>query len=281
MAPPADPSGPPPAAVAPTAPVPTAAAPGGAVATSIDDVGSYFKFAWEAYRANFMDGFLTVGALAIPAAVVTVAFGWIPLLGALIGLLVALVEMALGPLSAGAMGRWAVSVAAGRSLSWKTAWRATLKRGVADWLNLFVISIVIFVGFLFLIVPGILLGVFALPAYLVERRTFVSANLRSLELVQKNLVPVLVVAIAAFAIVVPLAIAVGVTSVILGLIPVVGPPIAQALSVALSCLVMPYVTIMWARLYIDARAGFEQADATAEIAACHAEWSGERALESA
>ncbi len=224
---------------------------------------------------------MTLGLVAIPAALINAAFGWIPIVGLLVAVLVGLAEAAFAPLSMGALGRWAVSVAAGRSLSWKDAWRAVFSNTIQEWFNLLVISLVMAIGFLLLIVPGILLGVFAVPAYLVERKSLINANMRSLELVQKDMGPILVVAFTVLIVLVPLVIANAIVGFVLGLIPLIGTPLAQVLAVAMSCVVTPMAALVWARLYVDVRARVEGADVEGEIAACHAQWAKTPAVEGA
>lgn len=239
----------------------------------IDQFKFYLATAASIYKNHWQNGALTMGLVAVPAALITAAFGWIPLLGLIVSLLVGLVQLALTPIAAGAMGRWALAAAAGRSLTWKQAWGAALKSPVSEWLNLAVASFVIAIGTMLLVVPGIIVGMFALPAYLLEKQRFVGINSRSANLVMKNPARHLGLALLAVLTMVPLFIASAIIGVILSFVPVVGPPLASLLNVAISVLALPFVYLIWSEVYYDSRQKIEGQDARAGAAAEIERWS--------
>jgi hypothetical protein len=75
------------------------------------------------------------------------------------------------------MGRWALAAAAGRRLTWAQAWGAAFKNPIREWMNLSVAMFITTIGTMLLVVPGIILWMFALPAYLLEGRRMVGINL--------------------------------------------------------------------------------------------------------
>ncbi len=282
------PGGPPPAAAAapPVAPGQPAAPAGQVPAPApTDDIGAsvqaYIKFGIETYRARLVDGAMTMGVVLVPAVAITVLTGWIPIVGIIVALLVALAQLALSPIATGALGRWSVAAAAGQHLTWKQAWKAALANPVQEWLNVFVISVIMVIGFMLLIVPGIMLGVFALPVYLIENKGMVGANMRTLELVQKDFGHVLGVALVVALVGVPLAIVLAILGFVLHFIPVVGPPLFSVIQMALIVTVIPVATVVWARLYLDTRAKTEGYDATGDVVAAVARWSGQQAIDPA
>lgn len=225
------------------------------------------------YKAHGVNGALTLGVVMVPAALIGVATGWIPVLGWIVGILVALFELAVAPISAGAMWRWSFAAASGQSLTWKEAWGAALKNPVSEWLNVAVMGFVIMVGTMFLVVPGIILGLFAAPAYLLEGKAFFGANMRSLDLVMKNPGRHLGLALLVAATVLPVMLLAGIATMILGFIPLLGAPLAQLIMVTALVVVLPFVYLVWASIYFDARKRIEGEDAAALCAPTIRSWT--------
>src|SRR5690606_11218515 len=125
------------------APAPAYAAPplAGSGDGLFDQFKAFLSNAVETYKTQAVDGALTMGLVMLPGAVVGVATGWIPIVGWILGVLVALVELAMAPIAAGAMWRWSLAAASGERLTWKQAWGAALKSPVSEWLNIAVMSL--------------------------------------------------------------------------------------------------------------------------------------------
>ncbi len=238
-----------------------------------DTFKAFLANAMATYKAQAVDGALTLGLVMVPGALIGVATGWIPIVGWILGLLIALVELAVAPIAAGAMWRWSLAAASGERLTWREAWGAALKNPVSEWLNIAVMSFVIAVGTMFLIVPGLLVGMFAGPAYLLEKKTFFGANMRSLELVLKDPGRHLGLALLVMVVVIPAMILTSIATVILGFVPLVGGPMAQLVSVAVVTLLFPFVSLLWASIYFDARQRTEGEDAKALYAPIVRTWT--------
>lgn len=256
------------------APAPAYAAPplAGSGDGLFDQFKAFLSNAVETYKTQAVDGALTMGLVMLPGAVVGVATGWIPIVGWILGVLVALVELAMAPIAAGAMWRWSLAAASGERLTWKQAWGAALKSPVSEWLNIAVMSFVIAVGSMFLLIPGLLVGMFAGPAYLLEKKTFFGANMRSLELVLKDPGRHLGLALLVLVTVIPVMIVTTIATVILNFVPFIGAAAAQLISVTVLTLLVPFVSLLWASIYFDARQRAEREDAKALYAPIIRSW---------
>lgn len=234
-------------------------APGAGV---VDQFKTYLSQAADIYKTHYLGGVLTLGLVMVPAALISSLAALVPVVGWLLALLVALVQLALAPISAGAMGRWALSAASGRSMTWQQAWKAALKSPVSEWLNVAVAMFVSTVGMLLLIIPGIILGMFALPAYLLEGKSMIAINLRSADLVMKDPGRQIGLAFLAILLALPVMIAAAIVGALLGFVPLLGPPLASVISVAFSMAVVPFIYLLWSLVYFDARRQIEGEDAS-------------------
>lgn len=222
---------------------------------------AYLSTAADIYKLHYLGGVLTLGLVMVPATLVTALAGLVPVVGWIVAILVGLVELALAPISAGAMGRWALSAATGRSMTWQQAWGAALKNPVSEWINVAVAMFITGVGTMLLIVPGIILGMFALPAYLLEDKKLLSINLRSSDLVMKAPGRHIGLALLAMLTAVPVMIAAAIVSVMVAYVPLIGGPLASVISVAFSMTVVPFIYLLWSLVYYDARRQIEGEDA--------------------
>lgn len=228
-----------------------------------------------AFKVHGIQGALTMGIVLVPATLVGIATGWIPILGWIVAILLWLFQLALTPIFMGAMWRWSLAAASGESITWTQAWGAVLKNPVREWLNMAVMSFVIWIGFLFLIVPGLLLGMFAAPAYLLEGKPFIGANTRSMELVLKDPGRHLGLALLILASVIPVMIIAGIGGVILGFLPLIGTSLAQLVGVTVTIVAVPFVHLLWALVYFDARKRIEGEDASALGAPTIRSWTSQ------
>jgi hypothetical protein len=226
----------------------------------VDQFKYYAATGLNIYKQQYVNGIMTAGLVMVPAALLSALFGLIPVVGVILGVLVALGQLALAPISTGAMGRWALAAASGRSLTWQQAWGAALKNPVQEWLNMATMMFVTIVGFFVLIVPGIVLGMFSIPSYLLEDKRFIGANLRSAELVMKD--PGHLIGLAALMVLtsLPIMVAAAILGLILGLVPVIGGPLSQVLTVAAMMLVLPFIYLLWSLVYFDVRKQLEHVD---------------------
>jgi hypothetical protein len=239
----------------------------------VDRLMYHLRTASARYKKHYLNGVLTVGLVAIPAALINALLGWIPFVGIIVAILVGIAQLLLIPLSAGAMGRWALATAADQELHWKKAWKNALKDPVQEWLNLFVSQIATFIGVLLLIVPGIIVGMFALPAYLLEGKKFVGIPSRSAELVMKDAGGLIGLGLLSILSFLPMVFIVGIFTAILIFVPVVGEPLTAFLSVALNVLVAPFLYLVWAQVYYSTVRRLEATDPVVDHAATIQSWS--------
>lgn len=259
---------------APAAPSAADAGDPPAGAGLVDQLMHHLRVAVERYKKHYLSGILTVGLIAIPAALINALLGWIPVLGFIVAIIVGLAQLAIVPIAVGALGRWALSTAAGKELSWKQAWKAALKDPVQEWLNVFVAQLFTILGFICLIVPGLIVGMFALPAYLLEGKKFVAISSRSAELVMKDFGGIVGFGFLTILALVPAAMIVGIVVTIVGLLPVVGEPMAAFLGVALNVTVAPFLYLLWAQFYYATVRRLEAVDPVTTHAATIESWSG-------
>lgn len=201
------------------------------------------------YKKHYLNGVLTIGLVVIPAALINAVLGWIPVIGFIVAILVGLAQLLLVPLSAGAMGRWALAAAAGRDLHWKKAWKNALANPVQEWLNVALALLVTTFGIMLLIVPGLIVGMFALPAYLLEGKKFININARSAELVLKDAAGHLGLGLLTILCLIPVALVVALVTLILAFVPLVGGPLTTFLTVALNVFAAPFLYLLWAQIY--------------------------------
>lgn len=240
----------------------------------VDQLMHHLRVAMERYKKHYLSGILTVGLIAIPAALINALLGWIPVVGFIVAIIVGLAQLVIVPIAVGALGRWALSTAAGKELTWKQAWRAALKDPVQEWLNVFVAQLFTILGFICLIVPGLIVGMFALPAYLLEGKKFVAISSRSAELVMKDFGGIVGFGFLTILALIPAAIVVGICVAIVGFLPIVGEPMAAFLSVALNVTVVPFLYLLWAQFYYTTVRRLEAADPVTTHAATIESWSG-------
>jgi hypothetical protein len=239
----------------------------------LDQLKFHLAAGFGLYKKHFVNGALTMGLVVVPATLLNVALGWVPVLGVLVAILTGLAQLALTPFSAGAMGRWALAAATDREVGWKSAWKAAFANPGSEWLNVFVAMIVTALGTVLLIVPGIIVGMFALPSYLMEDKKLIQINLRSAELVMKDPGRYIGLGLLVVFAMIPLFLLVIVLGIVLAFIPVVGSPLATLISTAVYMLVLPFVYLLWSRIYYDARRRFEGTDPVATQSARFDAWS--------
>lgn len=246
-------------------------------AGAVDQLMHHLRGAMALYKKHYLNGMLTIGLIAIPAALVNALLGWIPVVGFIVAIIVGIAELIIIPISVGALGRWALSTAAGKDLHWKQAWKSALKAPVQEWLNMFVAQLITVLGVICLIVPGLIVGMFALPAYLLEGKTFVNINMRSAELVMKDFGGIVGFGFLTLLSLIPAALIVGILIAIVGLLPIVGEPMAALLTVALNVIVGPFLYLVWAQFYYATVRRLEATNPVTDHAATIESWSSAQA----
>lgn len=226
------------------------------------------KAAWALYKDHLVMGTLILGVITVPVGAVNGLIGAIfgPFSGvgnAITGLL-SLLQMIATTIGAAAVGRWVLGLMLGRPVGANQAWRATIAQAVPTFLSLLVAFIITGIGTVFLIVPGILVGAFVIPVFLIEGKSFVDLNMRTLELTKTNIGKVLLVFVALLVCAIAVGIPFGIASAVLGFVPFLGPIVVGALGGLLSAVAAPFFAIIVMRLYFEIRGAAENIDVEAE-----------------
>jgi hypothetical protein len=196
-------------------------------------------------RRDPVDALLLAGLFVAPITALQI----LAELGPIFGLLLAVVQMVLGPLAAVTAGRWALARLRGQSTDAVSCWRETLGRGAREWANALVFLLVAGLGCLLFLVPGILVGIFAVPIYLVEGRQFVDVNLRNLELVQTQLGRVVKTALVALAFALVPGLAVAAVAWVLGKVPQLGGVMTTLVWAGLTLVAIPVGAVFATAFY--------------------------------
>ncbi|NUN14493.1 MAG: FHA domain-containing protein [Myxococcales bacterium] len=219
------------------------------------------KEAWNVLQPHVIPAAMVVGILTIPVAVL----GWlflslIPAL-AFVYSLVSLVQSLLMPLAFAAAMLFMLRVRLGKPISPMDAWKSVMAQPVNLWVNMFVSGLVVLVGFILLIIPGIALGMFSTVVYFLEGRRMVGMNLRSVQLfVHDGLRYVLVFLLLG----VGLAVLSTVVGIVFGFIPFIGSLFGGIFSAVLTAVGAPLFASLIIHLYFQAIGEAEGKNAEAE-----------------
>jgi hypothetical protein len=240
-------------------------------------LGDILSSAWDLYRANAAQLIQIVAAVVVPLTLVqaflirvafkrdcsdvntlsdlnkcTSSFGRSLLLGAIAALIGVMIQQLL----TGALTRGAAGSLVGRPVDVAASYRYALSRlggliGLA-----FLIALVVGVGFVLLIIPGIIFAVFlsmAVPSFIIERRGVTDSMSRSWNLVRGSWWHVLLVVVVA-------AILAGIVNNVITAIggsSFLGAWIAAAIAQIITA---PFVALVGVVLYVDLRARREGLD---------------------
>jgi hypothetical protein len=205
----------------------------------------------QEFRPHLGEAFKSVALYAFPLELLGALLGYIPLVGAVLSgvvtLLFVLVHIGFG---IGVQGEFALRLVGGTPATASEVWKIQMDRLVPFTLGLLVPLLLTYVGLACCLVPGVLIGLFVLPVYMVEELKMEQVNKRSFELLTKNwslsLIPLVLV-------VLPFALAMGVLSGIFNLIPYAGPVLVALVAAAGASLMGPLLTYVSFRCYIAIR----------------------------
>jgi hypothetical protein len=172
--------------------------------------------------------------------------------------------LVLGIFGSGVQAEIGLRLSAGAPIVAADLWRLQLKRLFPWFFGLLVPALIAAIGSLFCLVPGVLLGLFLLPAYMVEQKRMFDVNSRSFDLIKKDwalslLPPVLVW--------IPVTIVVFVLQFVLAFIPYVGPVLGALVQGIVSATVGPFFVHLVFRMYVALRQRYEHGNVVAEIQA--------------
>jgi hypothetical protein len=217
--------------------------------------GSYkaiFLRAWAFLQPNLVPVALTMAAVIVVPALARFLLGWIPVLGTIINIAAGLIGAVATPLSAVVLVYYVLKVRAGQPIGIVDAWKTIAGSFVAVWVNLLVAGIVAGIGAIFLVVPGIMLGFFAVPMFLLENKRLLAINMGSLEWVKRDLVKIIVVVLIAACAAVPIAIVGGILGFVLGLISdYLGAGINVLFGTLGGAIVVTMVMVIAVQMYFD------------------------------
>ncbi|MCA9717694.1 MAG: FHA domain-containing protein [Myxococcales bacterium] len=158
-----------------------------------DNLKGAFGDAWRLHQAELVPAAMIIGGVTIPAALLGIVFGLIPVVGPILGGLLALVAgLALGFVCVPA----ATQLLMNRHLGQPVAWLPTINAQIPN-LKVLVPSFLVAgllagIGAIFLVVPAIILGCFIGPIYFAEDKRIVDITKRNVELALKEPVPLIV-----------------------------------------------------------------------------------------
>jgi hypothetical protein len=223
------------------------------------------KQAFEMYKPHAMEVAKAMGVITIPLPVLGALLGFVPVVGGILALVLTIVpQLALGVYGSGVQAEIGLRLSAGAPIVASDVWRLQLKRLFPWFFGLLVPAIIAAIGSIFCLVPGILLGLFILPAYMVEQKKMFDVNSRSFDLIKKDwalsLLPPLLVWI-------PAVIVIGVMQFVLGFIPYAGPVLAALLQGVVGATVGPFFVHVVFRMYVALRQKYEQGNVAAELQA--------------
>ena len=252
--PPPGPGGPAFAGAAPQgggAAVPAAGTPAGTWGPILAESKALLLESWEQFKPRALEASLILGIIWMPIAALNLVY-YIPFGGAALGVVAAIILLltlplwfALAFISSGTVAEYAMRLHLGQPLTAKQAWKVQFKRLIPYSLSFFVAGVVMFVGLLFFIIPGIMLGCFLLQVFIAEKKTFIDINKRCWELFTSDWK--YVVGLAVWPMIV--GVVASVASTIVGVFPVIG----GLLSTAISCVITAFSVLMATKMYFRVR----------------------------
>ncbi len=149
--------------------------------------------AWTLHQGELVPAAMIIGGVTIPAALVGLVFGLIPVVGPVLSGLVSLVAaLALGFICVPATTQLLMNRHLGQPVEWLPTIQAqvpNLKTIVPSFL---VAGLIAGIGAVLLIAPGIILGAFIGAIYFAEDKRIVDITKRNIELALKEPVPLIV-----------------------------------------------------------------------------------------
>ncbi len=235
-----------------------------------DDLKASFRDAWALVGPVLVPASLMVAAIEVPATLAALVLGWIPAIG---GVLAALINLAAGIamiLVGIAVTRFLLNQRLGQASDWLPTlkYELTAERAKAVLPSMIVAGLIAGIASIFLVVPGILVGCFIGPIFLLEDKKMVDINGRNFELVKHEMVPLIVrylVLIVGAAI--TIAIPVFLVGFIDGLIGLTSGPLTQLTIAVLLSVFLPFAVSFSISQYLRLRGKYEGALPEAEMRA--------------
>lgn len=210
------------------------------------------KNAFAEFKPHAGEAIKSIGIFTIPLPVLGALFGFIPIVGAILALVLSLASSLIyAVFGIGVQSEIALRISAGAPVQANEIWRLQMKR-LVPWFIGYLIPALI-AGVLGVISCGIgfiLLGLFIVPIYMVEGTTGFDVNKRSFDLIKKDWVMTLVPPILA---IIPIAIGFAVLQFVFALIPYAGGVLLAALSGTLNAVLGPFIAHLFFRIYVTIR----------------------------
>jgi hypothetical protein len=221
--------------------------------------------AFETYKPHLMEAAKAIGIITVPLPVAAALLGYVPIVGGILALVFSIAgPIALALVGTGIQAEIGLRISAGAPVVAGELWKLQLKRMFPWFLGILVPAIIMSLAAILCLVPGLVVGLFLFPAFMVEGKKMLDVNLRSLDLVKKDwmlcLVPPLLVAV-------PLAVVMFVLQFVLAFIPYAGPILSAALQGVVSAVTMPFFAHLVFRIYVAVRQKYEQAPVLNELQA--------------
>jgi hypothetical protein len=153
-------------------------------------VKSYITEAWALVSPNLWQGFLVMGLLLVGTGLLQILLGWIPVVGPILNILLAVMQWALLPVALSALGYYSLRLYMGHPVTALEAWQAMLPYVAILWPALVVPLLISALGSTLLLVPGVILGGFMIQVFWVEGRTYHHISARCVTLWRQDPWPI-------------------------------------------------------------------------------------------
>ncbi len=210
-------------------------------------------------QPNAVQAFLIIGALLLTPAVLNLLLGWLPGLGpALVGVVRIAAALAY-PLAIAALCYYMLAAHLGRPVSAQNAWQAVWKQPLAVWLSFAVAGALAAFGAVFLIIPGIALGLFLGPVFFIEQRRLLQVNLRCLDYFREDVTRLITLTVVAWLLPSLLIAALAwVCNLVIGILPWIGDhlgaSLAELVSAAGQTVLITLMAAVATQLFFEIRA---------------------------
>lgn len=225
------------------------------------------KGGWEDLQPHIKQAPIVLGVLTVPVGVLWGVVSFVPSLASVASLvaMVANLAMVFGYVG---LAHYVIRHRIGEELDWQQAWKYAIARPVPTFVSMFLAGILAFVGAIALIIPGLALGLFIVPALVAEGRENFGLNARSLTLFVQEPIRILLVGLCGGLAIGVAGIAVGI---VFGFVPAVGALLGGLAGAVIQAAGGAWLMFVMVRLYFDLRRRYEGGDPEAETAAYLAE----------
>ncbi len=215
--------------------------------------------AWTLHQGELVPAAMIIGGVTIPAALVGLVFGLIPVVGPVLAGLVSLVAgLALGFVCIPAATQLLMNRHLGQPVEWLPTIQAQIPNLKTIVPSFLVAGLIAGIGTVLLIAPGIILGCFIGSIYFAEDKRIVDITKRNIELALKEPVPLIVKFI------IP-ALALGVVFVLVSyLFGLIWAPLGGLLLAVLEAVALPFMLSLSITQYFQVRQKHEGGDPLAD-----------------